>query len=148
MLKLRLHHNDLAGGKPGSFAECYALGTLGSEHSGLAGALPAGLAPRARVEADRADDQFPLVVQMCAHERRAFMAADWIDNSVDPLLAELGVMEPRFPVDEQWKDRWPPAATRASPPTVYVDVIRLPCVQHCHDHSRRRRARSCWFLLL
>ena len=122
--KLWVGHNQLTGDVPEAFVACYALDTLAIANSGLSGTLPDEMADRVRPEDSRADDQGPLLVQMSTDESLAYMAAQWADNSVRPLLIDLGAMEPRLPINEQWRDRWPPPATRESPAAVYVDDER------------------------
>ena len=122
--KLWLGHNQLTGDVPEAFGACYSLNTLAIADSGLSGPLPDELAQRARPEDSRAADQGPLLAQMSTSENLAYMAAEWADNSVAPLLVDLGVIEPRFPVGMERTDRWPPVATRESPAQVYVDDER------------------------
>ena len=122
--KLWLGHNQLTGDVPEAFGACYALNTLAIADSGLSGPLPDELAQRARPEESRAADQGPLLAQMSTSENLAYMAAEWADNSVAPLLVDLGAIEPRFPVGMERTDRWPPVATRESPAQVYVDDER------------------------
>ena len=122
--KLWLGHNQLTGNAPEAFGACYALNTLAIADSGLSGALPDELGRRAHPEDSRAADQGPLLAQMSTSEHLAYMAAEWADNTVAPLLVDLGTMEPRFPVGMERTDRWPPAATRESPAAVYVDDER------------------------
>ena len=122
--KLWVGHNQLTGDVPEAFGACYALNTLAVADSGLSGPLPDELAQRARPEDSRGADQEPLLAQMGTDENLAYMAAEWSDNSVVPLLVDLGVMEPRFPVGMERTDRWPPVATRESPAAVYVDDER------------------------
>ena len=122
--QLWLGHNQLTGDVPEAFGACYALNTLAIADSGLSGPLPDELAQRARPEDSRAADQGPLLAQMSTSENLAYMAAEWADNSVAPLLVDLGVIEPRFPVGMERTDRWPPVATRESPAQVYVDDER------------------------
>ena len=122
--KLWVGHNQLTGDVPETFGACYALNTLAIADSGLSGPLPSELAQRARPEGSRGVDQEPLLAQMGTDENLAYMAAQWADNSVAPLLVDLGVIEPRFPVGMERTDWWPPVATRASPAQVYVDDER------------------------
>ena len=122
--KLWVGHNQMTGNVPEAFGACYALNTLAIADSGLSGPLPDELAQRARPEDSRGADQEPLLAQMGTDENLAYMAAQWADNSVVPLLVDLGVMEPRFPVGMERTDRWPPVATRESPAAVYVDDER------------------------
>ena len=122
--KLWVGHNQLTGDVPEAFGACYALNTLAIADSGLSGPLPDELAQRARPEDNRGADQGPLLAQMSTSENLAYMAAEWADNSVAPLLVDLGVIEPRFPVGMERTDRWPPVATRESPAQVYVDDER------------------------
>ena len=122
--KLWVGHNQLTGDVPEAFGACYALNTLAIADSGLSGPLPDELAQRARPEDSRAADQGPLLAQMSTSENLAYMAAEWADNSVAPLLVDLGAIEPRFPVGMERTDRWPPVATRESPAAVYVDDER------------------------
>ena len=122
--KLWVGHNQLTGDVPEAFGACYALNTLAIADSGLSGPLPDELAQRARPEDSRAADQGPLLAQMSTSENLAYMAAQWADNSVAPLLVDLGAIEPRFPAGMERTDRWPPVATRESPAQVYVDDER------------------------
>ena len=122
--KLWVGHNQLTGDVPEAFGACYALNTLAIADSGLSGPLPDELAQRARPEDNRGADQEPLLAQMGTDENLAYMAAQWADNSVVPLLVDLGAIEPRFSAGMQRTDRWPPVATRESPAQVYVDDDR------------------------
>ncbi len=119
--KLLVRHNDLTGSISESFGDCYALDTLAIAGSGLSGALPDELATRARPEASRAEDQAPTLAQMTTNESLAYVAAEWLDNSVVPLFVELGAMEPTFRIDAQRSERWPAPVTRDNPARVYVD---------------------------
>ena len=122
--KLWVGHNQLTGDVPEAFGACYALNNLAIADSGLSGALPDELGRRAHPEDSRAADQGPLLAQMSTSENLAYMAAQWADNSVVPLLVDLGAIEPRFPAGLERTDRWPPVATRESPAAVYVDDER------------------------
>ena len=62
-----------------------------------------------------------ILAQMSTDESRAYTAAEWIDNSVVPLLVELSAIEPTFRDDKQPSPRLPAAAIRENPAGVYVD---------------------------
>ena len=58
---------------------------------------------------------------MGTDERLAYLASEWSDNTVWPLLVETGVMETEFPVDERWLEGWPPISAPACPARAYID---------------------------
>ena len=130
---LWLGDNQLTGGVPESFGACYALVTLALADSGLSGVLPEKLAERVQHEDARAADQERVLAAMGTDERLAYLAAEWSDNTVRPLLVELGVIEKEFPVDEQWLDGWPPNPTPAYPARVYVDDAQM--LEATHDRQ-------------
>ena len=122
LCKLMLDHNRLTGTVPETFSACYALDSLFITDSGLSGPLPDALASRAQSLDGRMEDDGHVLFQVAqsSSEAVAFLSTQWPDRTVKPLLVDLGVMEPEFPIEDGWRDRWPPPPTPENPSPVCV----------------------------
>ena len=117
-----LGHNRLTGGVPETFSACYALDNLFIADSGLSGPLPDALASRAQSLDGMMEDEALVLFQVgqSSSAAMAYLSTQWPDRTVVPLLVDLGVMEPEFPIEDGWRDRWPPPPTPENPSRVCV----------------------------
>ena len=120
--KLMLDCNRLSGGVPETFSACYALDNLYIADSGLCGPLPDALAARAQSLDDSLEDEGRVLIQagLSSSATMAYLATQWPDRTVRPLLVEMGVMEMEFPIEDAWKDLWPSPPTPENPARICV----------------------------